>query len=212
MGDKFKDKYRIESTRLQNWDYGWRGKYYVTICTRGRECFFGEIINKQMVLSEIGKIVNAEWLKTLAIRPDMNLTLDEYVIMPNHIHGIIRIGKNEYNKFDNNNILGSDSGRDAMHGVSTTGTSNQNEELLQRRKNKQDPQRKNLSSIIRGFKASVTTEARKIHADFVWQSRFDDRIIRDEKSLNRIREYIKDNPKKWKDDELNPDNNIDGYE
>ena len=81
---------------MRNWDYSWRGKYYVTICTGGRECYFGDVIDKQMVLSEIGKIANTEWLKTLEIRPDMNLTLEEYIIMPNHIHGIIRIGKNEY--------------------------------------------------------------------------------------------------------------------
>jgi REP element-mobilizing transposase RayT len=124
--------------------------------------------------------------------------------MPNHIHGIIQIGKNEYNKFDN--TTGTNCGRDAMHGVSTTHTSNENEELLQRGKNKQGPQRKNLSLIIRGFKSSVTIEARKINAEFRWQSRFDDRIIRDEQSLNRIRAYIRDNPKNWRNDELNPEN------
>ena len=108
MGDKFKGKYRIESTRMQNWDYGWSGKYYITICTQGREYYFGEIIEGQMILSEIGEIAKSEWLKSPEIRPDMNLELDEYIIMPNHIHGIIQIGENENNKFDDGNIIDCD--------------------------------------------------------------------------------------------------------
>ena len=81
-----------------------------------------------------------------------------------------------------------------MHGVSTTGTID-----------KSGPQRKNLSSIIRGFKSAVTIDIRKINSDFGWQPRFHDHLIRDNKSLNNIRQYIRDNPKNWADDELNPD-------
>ena len=139
----------------------------------------------------------------------MNLKLDEYKIMPNHIHGIIQIGDNEYNKYDDGIIAGCDCrcgdavhGRDAMHGVSTTTTNN---ELTQNRENKFGPQRKNLSSIIRGFKSAVTTNARRINPYFAWQSRFYDHIIRDEKSLENIRRYIKNNPENWKGDEFNSD-------
>ncbi len=82
--EKFQNKYRIESTRLKWWDYSWNAAYFVTICTRDRECYFGEIFNGEMTLSEIGKIVNAEWLKTFEMRPDMNLYRGEFVVMPNH--------------------------------------------------------------------------------------------------------------------------------
>ena len=116
LREKFKNKYRIESARMQNWDYGWRGHYFITICTRGRECYFGEIIEEHMVLSELGEIAESEWLKSPKIRPDMNLELDEYMIMPNHIHGIIQIGKNEYNKFNDENVVDCDCrSRDIRH-------------------------------------------------------------------------------------------------
>ncbi len=181
MRDNFKDKYRIESARLRKWDYGSNASYYITICTGGRECYFGEIVEGHMILSEIGEIAKTEWLKSPEIRPDMNLILDDYIIMPNHIHGIIQIGDNEYNKYDDGIIAGCDCrcgdavhGRDAMHGVSTTTTNN---ELAQNRGNKFGPQRKNLSSlsddqagIIRGFKSAVTTNARTINPYFAWQS------------------------------------------
>jgi len=95
--EKFRNKYRIPSARLQNWDYGSNATYYITICTAGRKHYFGKIVKKQMQLFEIGRIAKNEWLKTLEIRPDMNLLLDEFVVMPNHFHAIIIIGENEYN-------------------------------------------------------------------------------------------------------------------
>ena len=101
---KYKNKYRIPSTRPENWDYKNNAAYFITIITRNRKHFFGENINtphltttKTMQLSEIGKIVQTEWIKTPGIRPDMKLELLEFVVMPDHFHGIIVIGKNEYN-------------------------------------------------------------------------------------------------------------------
>jgi len=90
---KFKDKFRVESTRLIDWDYTTAWWYYVTICTKNHQCFFGEIKKNEGVLSEIGKIIKEEWLKTKLVRA--NIDLDEFVIMPNHIHGIIIINNVE---------------------------------------------------------------------------------------------------------------------
>ncbi len=177
MPDKFKDKYRIESARLKNWDYGSKANYFVTICTKNREYFFGNIRNGEMVLNDIGIIVESEWEKSFEMRPDMNLFMGEYIVMPNHFHGIIGIGDNEYNSNRESNC------RDAMHHVSTFG-----------------PQSKNLSSIIRGFKSGVTVGARLINPDFGWQARFHDHIIRDHNSFIRISEYIKNNPRNWHGD------------
>ena len=193
---KFRNKYRIPSTRLQKWDYGWNAPYFVTICTANRECWFGEIRNGKMDLSEIGEIMVNEWLKTPVVRPDMNLILDEFVIMPNHVHGIIIIGKNGYN---NQESKCHDNRRDAMHGVSTA---KHKPNPDPNPKNQFGPQMKNLPSIIRGFKSAVTIYARKIDIDFAWQPRYYEHIIRDEKSYTLIRNYIRENPKNWFDDDF----------
>lgn len=183
MDDKFKNKYRTQSFRLQSWDYGSSAAYFVTICTANREHFFGEIENNQMNLNLIGQAVKTEWLKTFKMRPDMNLQMGEFIIMPNHFHAIIIIGNNQYNTA----II--DSSGDAMHCVPT------------KDKNKFGPQSKNLASIIRGFKSAVTTFARKNgNTNFGWQSLFHDVIIRDEKSFYNISNYIINNPKKWNED------------
>jgi hypothetical protein len=82
--EKFRNKYRIASARLQTWDYSSNAAYFITLCTRNRKHFFGTIANGEMQLNAIGKIVETEWINTPAIRPYMNLELDEFVVMPNH--------------------------------------------------------------------------------------------------------------------------------
>jgi REP element-mobilizing transposase RayT len=195
MADKFKNKYRIQSARLQNWDYSWNAPYFITICTHNRQCFFGEITNGKMKLSKIGKIIETEWLKTFEMRPDMNLEMGEFIVMPNHFHAIIIIGENDFNR-----RCGLQR-RDAMHCVSTHADTNHI-------KNKFGPQSKNLASIIRGFKIGVTKNARKINSDFAWQTRFHDHIIRNDESYKSISEYIINNPSKWDDDKFNPYNKL----
>lgn len=175
MSSKFQNKYRIDSARLKGWDYSTNAAYFVTICTRNREHFFGKINNGIMSLSSLGEIVDQEWLKSVALRPDMNLSLGEYVIMPNHFHSIIFIGENEFNTHTNTNNTGNAFG----------------------------PQSKNLASIMRGFKSAVTTFARKNDLPFDWQPRFHDHIIRNEIEYNRISNYIINNPSKWNEDKFN---------
>ena len=149
-------------------------------------------------------------MQSVAIRPDMNLSLGEFVVMPNHFHGIIFIGANDFNT--NVNIARTDAmygvsnpsmqknamcgvsnpspQKDAMHGVSTISG------------NKFGPQSKNLSSIVRGFKSSVTTWARKNNIPFHWQDRFHDHIIRNATAYNRISNYIINNPSQWQEDKF----------
>ena len=206
MSDLYQNKYRISSARLQSWDYASEGLYFVTICTQNRERYFGEVINGEMQPSEIGQVVNEEWFKTPGLRPDMNVELGEFVVMPNHIHGIVIIGANEYNSDGGVVALGIDAdinaridgrdairvdGRDAMHRVSTTTA-----------KNQFGPQRKNLASIIRGYKSVVTTYARKNQIDFAWQPRFHEHIIRSEDDYDRISTYIAHNPENWNQDKF----------
>ena len=226
---KYQGVYRGQTFRLQNWDYGSEGFYFITICTQNREHFFGEIEsvsvthleNGEMILSEIGKIVQSEWLKTPSIRPDMNLELFEFVVMPNHFHAVIYIGLNSYNKLitknsinekiicenntDGNMVDGNMTDgncRDAMHGVPTISPSQTISSIeTKKTKNKFGPQSKNLASIVRGFKSSVTTWCRKNnYSNFKWQPLFHDHMIRDQRSFENIQKYIYENPKNWKED------------
>ena len=190
---KYKGKYRIQSNRLQSWDYGSNATYFVTICTKDRECYFGDVVGGKMILSEIGKIAEMEWLKTFEMRPDMNLGMGEFVVMPNHFHGIITIGKNRYNNI-----------RDAMHCVSSAPASHANPTTITTQsKNKFGAQSKNLASVIRGFKIGVTKNARIIQAGFAWQPNYHEHIIHNNKSYLNISKYIINNPSKWKANTFN---------
>ncbi len=168
---KFRNKYRIESSRLKDYDYSSDGAYFITICTKDREHFFGEIVDEKMQETEQSKICMACWLDLPNHYP--NCILDEFIIMPNHVHGIVVI----QNQNTNNN------------------------------KTKQY----SVSEIIRGFK---TFTARKINYSRCtkgmpfWQSRFHDRIIRNEEELNRIREYIFNNVLNWESDRNNQKNSM----
>jgi len=184
----YKNKYRIESVRLKDWDYSKGGYYFVTICTLNGECIFGEVVEEKVQLSPIGHIVAEEWVKTEILR--RNVTLGKWVIMPNHLHGIIIIKNDDVE----------------THSRASINAETHNNASLPPYKNKFEPQRNNLSSIIRGFKSATTGRIRSVKRNFSWQSRFYDHIIRNEKSLNKIREYILNNPLKWELDKNNPGN------
>lgn len=218
--NKFQNKYHIPSARWREWNYGDEGAYFITICTKQREHYFGEIENGQMQLSEIGKTAQNEWLKSMDIRPDMKLDMECFIVMPNHIHGIVVIGKNEYNSGGNGGdycrdaMFGVSMGNndflsDAMHGVSTDNETETNIIKLFRKiesippANHFGPQSKNLASVMRGFKSAVTTAARELNISFDWQTRFHDHVIRDDDEFRRIAFYIEQNPMNWEKDILN---------
>lgn len=91
MTQKLQNKYRGQTTRLQSWDYSSEGSYFITICTKFNQHFFGKVVNGEMELSDIGKVVNEEWIKSIKMRPEMEIELGEFVVMPNHFHAIINI-------------------------------------------------------------------------------------------------------------------------
>ena len=180
----FRGKYRIETTRLPWWDYSQAGWYYVTICTRDRQCVFGEIVDQRMIMSQFGEMVTEEWLRTEKVRPDVRM--DEWILMPNHLHGIIVIQPST----DHPTAVKETSQRD----VSTTRSP------FQLKAN-------SLGAIIGQFKSVCTKRIRATgFYEFTWQSRFYERIIRDERSLETIRQYIIDNPARWDLDNDNPKN------
>jgi len=181
--------------RLPGYNYARAGLYFVTICTKDHEMFFGEVVGGQMVLSEIGEIANECWLAIPKHFPHVKLY--EHIIMPNHVHGILQIDWESCRDF-----------RDMEHlGVGTQNfvfLQNQNPDTMDVQ-NKFGPQSKNLSSIIRGFKIGVKEWVTINNDNFIWQPRFRDTIIRDEKSLYNFRKYIRNNPRNWELDHNNPD-------
>jgi len=158
----FKNKYRVESGRLKGYDYSSPGAYYITTVTKNRKCYFGNVVNDKMILNEFGKIVNNFWKEIPKHFP--YVILDEHIVMPNHVHGII--------------IL------DEFTEISKT-------------KEKRQP----IGVIINQFKRICTITIRMTDINFGWQPRFHDHIIRNEDDLNRIRQYIIDNPKNWNSDD-----------
>ncbi|MDD5341107.1 MAG: transposase [Patescibacteria group bacterium] len=182
MGDEyFKNKYRVPSTRLGHWNYADGGFYYVTICTKDRKCCLGEIRGNNVYLSKIGEIVLDEWLKTQKLRP--NVVLDDFIIMPNHIHGIIVIKNNQ---------------------TAVETHCNASLQRTEQRQNAFGPQRNNLSSITRGFKGSVVRNCRENNFDFEWQPRYYEHIIKNDEDYARIKGYIANNPVNWEFDRDNP--------
>ena len=207
--DKFRNKYRIPSARLPNWDYGWNGAYFITICTANRECFFGNILDGEMQLLEIGEMADKFWLEIPEHFPFVKL--DVHVVMPNHVHGIIVIdktddGRNGIELNDGNNDggnVGNNDGRNVeTQNFASLPPPQQPSTNKPQPKNKFGPQSQNLASIIRGYKTGVTKYARNNNIDFGWQSRFHDHIIRNNAEYQRIKNYIIKNPKKWNDDSL----------
>jgi len=182
MNDKFLNKYRIPSARLQNWDYGWNGIYFITICTEGRDNYFGEITDGIMELSEIGIFAQQNWHKIADHFPFV--FLDSFVVMPNHIHGILILDKHEDIENFHDFTVEQDFNSDI----------NLNTPGQQRFRNQGN---KSVSSIIGSYKSAVTKQAHLINSCFGWQARFYDHIIQSDREFNMIRQYIDDNPANW---------------
>jgi len=191
MNDKFKDIYRIESARLKNWDYRSNAAYFVTICTVKREHFFGEINDRVMCLSDIG-IIADNFCREIPNHFQF-VTVDEFVIMPNHVHCIIVIDRPTIES-----VL-----VETLVPVETLHATSLQEPISVKSSMPVSPKPGSLSTIIRSYKSIVTKHARRIRFDFAWQTRFYDHVIRDDESFDNICNYIKNNPINWADDEFN---------
>jgi putative transposase len=179
------EKHHRRSIRLKGYDYSSAGAYFITLCTHHRECIFGEIMDGAMHLNPYGMIVakNFQWLSERY--PYVHL--DEWVIMPNHLHGIL--------------VLNRQPGRGVLQNAPTNveNTTTQSEKT---------PKYKSLGRLIGAFK-TVSTKRINILRDtagnVVWQRNYYERIIRDERALNNIRRYIQMNPINWELDRLHRD-------
>ena len=174
------------SIRLQWRDYGQPGAYFVTICTRDRECLFGEIADGRMWLNDMGHAVEAEWLNTAHIRPQVEL--GAYVVMPNHFHAIVVIV---------------DNGRDVLAGRGILDDRGVSEYAPTEFRSPSQT----IGAIVRGFKSAVTKRINAIRGTPglpVWQRNYYEHVIRNDDELDRIRQYIVDNSVQWAMDRENP--------
>jgi REP element-mobilizing transposase RayT len=159
------DIHHRRTIRLRGYDYSVEGMYFVTLCTEGRECLFGDITDEEMRLNNAGRIAERCWSNIPSHFPHVNL--DEFIIMPNHIHGILSV------------VVGANN-HSPQNGTAKT-----------------------IGSVVRGFKIGVTRWMRANTFIYsVWQRNYWERIIRNEKELRNIREYIRNNPAQWINDKL----------
>lgn len=177
--EKWQGKYRVPSARWAAWDYGSNAAYFVTICIADRSHGFGEVVDNHMILSPLGQAATDCWREIPAHFPFVEL--DAFVVMPNHVHGIIIIDKPVETQ-------------DVASQVQTQDV------VSLRPKNRFGPQSKNLASIVRGYKIGVTKFALQRDIPFQWQARYHDHIIRNDQEYTRIQQYIIDNPQRWKED------------
>lgn len=187
-----------KSIRLKGYDYSFPGFYFVTVCTKNRFEWFGSVKNGEMILNEYGNIARDCWLDL----PDhyANCKLDEFVIMPNHAHGIIIITDRRERSVtvppDNNGVI--------QHTDATKQSPDGDRNGL-----KPFPTKHGLSEFMRAFKTFSSKNINKIQPQYItdtfqWQKSFHDRIIRNDDELNRIRQYIATNPVRWECDQNNP--------
>ncbi len=176
---KFADKFKLKSSRLTSWDYSTPGYYFITICTLNHNNFFGKIINNKIIYSKRGEIAKSELLKTFEIRK--NIKLHEWIIIPNHVHILMEI---KYQNYQLNRC------RDVPQNVSTES----------KKFSVISPRSNSISNIIKQFKSAVTRQINPQTIFFGWQPRFHDEIIKDEKKLLIVKEYIKNNIINWNKD------------
>lgn len=170
------DLHHRRSMRLRGYDYTEARAYLVTICTFERQCLFGEIINGEVNLNQNGETVCGCWNAMNAHFP--YLSLDSFIVMPNHIHGIIWIVDSEWARHAS-----------PLH------------------EQPRGPKSKSVGAIVGSFKSAVTkriNQTREKHGIPVWQRNYYEHIIRDDDDMNRIRGYIEGNPARWAEDEENP--------
>lgn len=170
-----------KNTRMKQWDYSSEGCYFVTICVKNRAHVFGVVDNGKMILNERGKFAYECWEQIPIHFPDVEI--EQFVVMPNHVHGIVVL-KNKTEHVVRNKYI---------YSLSTNG--------IKKSKNRNMMK---LSKIIATYKAAVTRKINKNPSNnyFAWQRSFHDHIIRGEREFHNIQNYIFFNPDNWRDDDF----------
>lgn len=185
----YRNRYRVESRRLKGWDYSSLGEYFVTICTSAKVDWFGQIRDGQMLRKEMGEVAHGMWLEIP--NHHRNVISDVFVVMPNHVHGIV--------------VLCCHPGSDVARNVALRNNTKSMSRI--------SPKPGSLGAVIRAYKSAVSKWCHANgFADFTWQPRFHDHIIRNEKQLNAIRGYILKNPLCWEIDHSNSTGKVEWFD
>ncbi len=169
---------RRRSIRLSEFDYARYGPFFVTLCAEDRKCIFGTVADGRMKLNRYGQIIEDEWMRTAEIRRETSF--DAYVVMPNHFHSIVSVLNAETEQL----------GQMGAHSRAP----------LRR-------QSRSLGALIAQFKATTTRLINSLHGTpgaTIWQRNYYEHVIRDERDLERIRDYIAANPARWEEDGYHP--------
>ncbi len=221
-------KHHRRSIRLPGYDYTQPGAYFVTFVAHDRECLFGDVVDGVMRLNTFGEIVRDEWFRTAVVRPYVMLDPDEFVVMPNHVHGIIwivRSGDGDHGD-DGGGVFAGAHGGDAPVGAHLVGAqrrcaptnTNTNANAITDAVNITEHRQcrgatptnvipGSLGAIVRAIKSATTKRINALRgtpAAPVWGRNYYEHIIRYETSLNRIRRYIAANPSRWAEDRDHP--------
>lgn len=192
------------SIRLKNYDYSDAGLYFITLCTINRQPIFGQIINGEMVYNAFGSIANNEWIKTPQIRK--NISLCEFILMPNHFHAIISI---DYKITDQgNDHIGKFQSPSQTIGAIIRGykgaTTNRINQLIREAKEEKGSERTDAATGVLQYAPieNAPIEYAPSGAGSIWQRNYYESIIRSERAYRNISNYIINNPKNWNKDKL----------
>jgi REP element-mobilizing transposase RayT len=198
------DIHHRHSIRLKDYDYSQAGAYFITICAWQRECLLGEIVNDEMMLNDMGRIVKSVWYGLS--KHFSSIHLDEYMIMPNHFHGILYISEFV-------GVVGVKQGLSALPASDLHGTKGKADDTFALPLHSvHGSVSGSLCSIVQNFKSVSTRKINKLRSNPgcpVWQRNYYERVIRNEDELSRAREYVVNNPIKWELDKENPINHRD---
>jgi len=199
-----------KSIRLKGYDYSQAGLYFITICCQDRIYRFGDVVNGKMVCNEYGEIAHNEWMNTVNIRK--NVELGEFIIMPNHIHGIIQLlGRGESHSPDNGDVCKTPDNVAKSHSPDNGDVCKTPDNVAESHspdngdvcKTPLRSPSQTIGAIVRGYKSSVTKQLGLLRFDGkLWQRNYYEHIIRNEKSHQTITEYIINNPAKWAEDKF----------
>ena len=199
------DVHHRRSVRLKGYDYSQAGAYFITVCVHNRECIFGKIENGKMILNDFGNIVADEWMKSAEIRDEIEL--DQFVVMPNHFHGIaIIVDISQQTRRGDRPVAPTWPiiPTSSAPQIAVASTSSKSQKTI----TPTGPAKKSIGALMAGFKSSVTKRINQIRntpGEKLWQRNYYEHIIRNENELNRIRDYIIRNPSQWDSDRENPD-------
>jgi len=200
MVDQADERHR-RSLRLKAYDYSQAGAYFVTVCAYDKKCVFGEIESGVMRLNANGEVVASEWVRSAKVRSEIEC--GEFVVMPNHFHGIVR-------------IVGAYGNTPVSHGEPTKANCYDGADGHDRaycHTPLRSPSR-NLGAMVRGFKGSASRRINEICSTpgaAVWQRNYYEHVIRNDDDYNRIAEYVANNPQRWMEDALHPEFVVGAY-